>query len=375
MEKKAGNPNLNLKKPINKTVIRNLREQSGKPIILEIDDCLHRLCLDEDLFLGKRLVARLRAEQDWFESLVQHPPSVGTFYENALRTLISELLQVQLKAGTGFIFDVDGRNHSRQLDILIYDHSKDAPLYQKGEFAVISPTISVSQSEVKKSLKIADIRSIINSTFTSYFGDHPKDPSGCHRIAVFAYKSPVKTNRIFETIVEEITKLIGEFQTETVSGDKVKLPVHSTVLPYFYFFDRNVYFETRLSINGANCFEITVYEFASSDDNSLNEYLNQMTRSFRRDAEWERDFRTLPIRNVTREKTISPSLFLVKNIPVLEILDRFPDDAQPIKSFRVEGQRPYEAVINAGTKLSAIGNFEDFKKVVTAWNCWDGQGT
>lgn len=375
MEEEGGGPGLNLKKPVTETVIGKMRKPSGSGILLEIDDCLHLCHLDQDLFLGRRLTDRLKAERGWFEKLIHHAPSVGTFYEDALRTLISELLPVQLRAGTGFISDVDSRSHSRQLDILIYDYSKAAPLYQKGEFAVISPSISVSQSEVKKSLKIADIRSIIDSTFNSYFGNHPKDPSGCHRIAVFAYESRVKTDRIFEVIVEQITKLVEEFRTETVSGDEVKLAIYNTVLPYFYFLDRDVYFETKLATNDGHSFEITVSEFASSGDGSLNEYLYQMTQSFRDGTDWERDFRTLPLRNLTREETISPSLFLAKKIPVLEILDHFPDDAQPIKCFRVGGQRPYEAVIGAGTKLSAIGSFEEFKKVVMTWNCWDGQGT
>lgn len=107
----------------------NNHTPTGEPLILSVGGVLHCFNYDSDLFLGDRLSQRLRSEQGWFEKLVAHAPSVGTFYEDALRAIVADILPSGLKLGTGFIFDSTTRRYSKQIDILIYDDSTLAPFY------------------------------------------------------------------------------------------------------------------------------------------------------------------------------------------------------------------------------------------------------
>lgn len=52
---------------------------------------------EHELFLGERLSRRVRAEQNWFEKLVRHAPTVGTFYESLLRDILREVLPAKLR--------------------------------------------------------------------------------------------------------------------------------------------------------------------------------------------------------------------------------------------------------------------------------------
>lgn len=356
---------LDLRAKINKAVLDNQGRPSGNAILSEVNGCLHLYHHDEDLFIGERFSRRLHAEQGWFEKLVAHAPTVGTFYEDALRELVREVLPGQLKIGTGFIFDTDRRCHSRQLDILVYNDSQEAPLYRRGQFVVIPPKLAVAQSEVKKTLTLADVRTIIRTSANSYFGDHPADPPGCHRLNIFSYSSRSKTDRIFDVVVETLAKHILSFRSETISGKDVRLGVYSFVLPQFFFFDRDSCIETRLRAQEDGLFfDCIVSEVKASLNDGLNEYLYQMTASHRPRRRFdERDFRTYPLQNIEREITVAPSVYLVKKVPMLDLIERFPTDAQKIRSFRVNGRRPHNVWMPAGRDLSTVESFDDLTKI------------
>ena len=99
-------------------------------------------------------------------------------------------------------------------------------------------------------------------------------------------------------------------------------------------------------------------------DTGLGEYLYEMTRSHgvSRDLD-ERDFRTIPLRNVESETVISSSVHLVQKISMLKLLDYFRGEEQAIRDFRVNGQRPHTVLIPVGADISKIRSFEELKAI------------
>ena len=343
-------------------VADNDRTPTGDVVFGHIGGVLHRYHYDSDLFLGDRLSQRLKSEQGWFEKLVTHAPSVGTFYEDALRSIVGNILPSTVKVGTGFIFDSSTRRHSKQIDILVYDDSRTAPLYSSGQFVVVSPEMVVAASEVKKSLELRDIRNIITSTVNSYFVNHPMDPPGCHRIYVFSYSSRVHTEKVMDTVVKELSNHIDAFSTKTKTGKQIQFAMNSIVLPHFYFFDRpdNVSAWIRRGATG-QC-EVTVSKHSGGANDGLGYYLDAMV--IEREGNGGIDRRTwfsVPIENY-EDKIVSARVPLVQRVSMLQLCERFPAERKEIARFRVNGKQPYMVLLTPCKNIAEIGTFAELQR-------------
>ena len=219
MEKKQSQLDLTGAVPLQ--VQENQRHGSG--YIAEIEGLWEEFYPHEDLFLGARLSRRLRADQNWFEKLVRHAPTVGTFYEALLRDILHEIKPARLQVGTGFVFDMERRKASRQLDVIIYDCTDKAALFRNREFVVVSSDVFVSAAEIKKTLTLKDLRQHIQNTVNFRFGTHRSSPHGVQFINVFAYSSRCKTRAMAECIKDELSRHINNFHAQTVSGAAVML--------------------------------------------------------------------------------------------------------------------------------------------------------
>jgi hypothetical protein len=115
--------------PVPDQVVDSQHPAIGQALLYELDGFLHHINLADSLFLASRASRRVRAECQWFEKVISHGPSVGTFYESLLTTTISELLPSRYKVGSGFVYDTQRQSHSKQMDILVYDDSTVAHRY------------------------------------------------------------------------------------------------------------------------------------------------------------------------------------------------------------------------------------------------------
>ena len=362
-------PPSNLKAPLTNSVIQNRREPTGKKYLMELDGIRHLYHHDEDLLLAKRMRDRLASETGWFENVITHAPTVGSFYEDNIRTMLAELVPNSMKVGTGFIFDPETKRHSKQLDILVSDQSKLAPIYEKGDFSIVTPAMSVFQSEIKKSLTLKDIREIISSTFLSYFGRHSQENGGCHRIAIFAFNCRAKDKKIFDTICTQIEKLTTQFATNTVEGHQAKIALHSIVLPEFYFFDRSTYFLTRLKNSKTSShiqIEVEKLTSHSSDADSFCEYLSSLGLAIGNSKELQRNNLTLPIHNTGEKRKIAEVLML-KQYSMIELAEHFQRDVEEIRKFTFNAQRPYAVMTPIDIKLSNYTSFLAFKEAKLHW--------
>ncbi|PJC99815.1 hypothetical protein GQ37_005790 [Janthinobacterium sp. BJB1] len=86
-------------------------------------------------------------------SLVQHGPTVGSYRENLLQTLLRKHLPERYHVATGFIYHCN-----RQLDIVIYDRIDYAPVFREGDLVVVHPESVRAVIEVKTSLNTAALK-------------------------------------------------------------------------------------------------------------------------------------------------------------------------------------------------------------------------
>ena len=341
---------------------------TGKEWLLEVDGCLHVYHHEDDLFLGDRLVRRLRAEQGWFEKLTSHAPTVGTFYEDALRDVLNEVLPANFKSGTGFVFKPQTKTHSKQIDILIYDDSRAAPLYRRGNFVIVIPASGAAYSEVKKTLRPSDLRELIHVFSQSRLGTHIGDVPGCHRIVIFTYGSKSTTDRLFEHAIETLKAHTRDFCGMTNAGLEANFPMYNIVLPQIYFLDRGQCIETRLIAEPDGWFKLVAAKNNTGSDNGVNAYIDQMLAGCKTAGAFdERNYRTLPLRNLGEEIIIASGLRVMQKRSLIELKNCFPAEEKRIREFRVEGKRPHTALIPSSRDLSVVASFAALLEGIVFW--------
>jgi hypothetical protein len=94
------------------------------------------------------------------QQIISHSGTRGGLAESLLRELIREFLPQRWAVGTGFIMgnSTDERGNalgirSNQIDILIYDQHRHAPVFKDGELLVLTPGSVAVAIEVKSSLE------------------------------------------------------------------------------------------------------------------------------------------------------------------------------------------------------------------------------
>lgn len=89
----------------------------------------------------------LMAKSRRIDYLIQHTGTVGSYREELLRGTIRQLLPTRFQASTGFI-----ENSPRQLDIIVWDAARYAPLFREQEVVVVPREAVRGVIEVKTTL-------------------------------------------------------------------------------------------------------------------------------------------------------------------------------------------------------------------------------
>jgi|BEDMetMinimDraft_2_1075160.scaffolds.fasta_scaffold05642_2 hypothetical protein len=353
--------------------VQNQIGHSGERYLVKVDGILEEFYYDEDHFIGRRLSQKLMAEWGWFEKIVRHSPSVGTFYEDALKGILREVVPKSYNIGTGFVFDPIKKTHSKQIDVLIYKNSERAPYYQSGEFAVVAPTEVAIVSEVKKTLTLKDIRNLVKNFAFFPIGPRSFTPIGCQYYSVFCYQSKLKTERIIDEVYATLRRLTDEFRSETVDGHKVEFGIYTLNLPQFYFLDRGDYLTTRF-VRSKDCrFDIEISKDTSALTDSLNEYLSRVIDKVGGDFGInDRDFLSSSIRNCHPPRKIIKDLFLVNKVTLREIIKKFPESKNELLSLRSQSGSPYAVILPSTISLQEISSLKELLSIERAqWLCFD----
>lgn len=319
----------------------------GSGYIAEIDGLREEFYQHEDLFLGARLSRRLQADRNWFEKLVRHAPTVGTFYEALLRDALHEIIPAKLQVSTGFVFDIERCKASRQLDVIVYDNTDKAALFRNREFVVVSSDIFVSAAEIKKTLTLKDLRQHIQNTVNFRFGTHRSSPNGVQFINVFAYSSRCKTRAIAECIKDELLRHISNFHAQTVSGAAAMLVALYITLPRIYFFDRGDFIETtiRRTTEGPEySIDVSVLRSAADEQDGLNEFLSAMMLEDS-GSDLRPNLRSMPIRHEEYSLRVPKPLLLAMKLSLRELVERFPKERKALQDLTIGGQKPSAAFV------------------------------
>lgn len=337
----------------------------GSGYIAEIDGLREEFYPHEDLFLGARLSRRLQADQNWFEKLVRHAPTVGTFYEALLRDILHEIKPARLQVSTGFVFDMERSKASRQLDVIVYDCNDRAALFRNREFIVISSDIFVSAAEIKKTLTLKDLRQHIQNTVNFRFGTHRSSPRGVQFINVFAYSSRCKTRAIAECVKDELARHISNFHAQTVSGATAMLVALYITLPRIYFFDRGEFIETtiRRTTEGPEySIDVSVLRSAADEQDGLNEFLSAMMPE-ESGSDLRPNLRSMPLRHEEYSFRIQKPLLLATKLSLRELAERIPKDHKTLQELTIGGQKPYAAFVPTYVDWDTIDDLQTLQRL------------
>lgn len=348
-----------LKAPVSHYILRGSRTPNGTRVIGESDGFLEEYVHNPGLFIGERQSRRLKAETGWFEKLVKHAPSVGTFYEDALRTLVAEHLNSDRTIGTGFVFDPLTRSASKQIDLLIFNRSKSSPYYASSNFFIVHPETVVSLSEVKKSLSSNLIRTLIRDTLNHYTGSHQSLPKNANHLHVFSYQCNLSPKTIMKTIASALQAAMRQMSSETQGGHEVRFYQFGITLPCFYFLDMNSFFVTSLDPHKEDdaSFALLITEYASHTGDSLPEYLDSMS-SNKFSGLNDDSLMSPALRHQVSTVALEDPVFLYQRVSMRELAERFPLDIDQIKSSRCVGsRRPFAAIVPSRYKLEDLSSF------------------
>jgi hypothetical protein len=220
-------------------VLEQQSNPTGTARVLLSDELTYTHYDDDDFVLGERARRRLEAEIGWFEQLINHRPTIGTFYEDVLRPIVAELLPTGMHAGTGFVLDPMTRRASKQIDILIRDERRAAPYFRRGEFAIVAPEDTVAIIEVKKTLASSDVTELIESTIGTNLGTWRLGPRGFQRVHVFCYRSAISGKALKKSATRAIANYLEKFVRKQGEANKRMYALTRLALPTFYLFDRN----------------------------------------------------------------------------------------------------------------------------------------
>src|SRR5262245_19928771 len=117
--------------------------------------------MDASFYLG--LANELSAKLRRVSSFVSHGPSIGTFHEEALKSVLRLMLPDRFSLRSGFVFHQDN-GASQQGDILIVDESHPAAyFFREGNFGVVDQEALACVFEVKTRLTSAVFKQAVEA--------------------------------------------------------------------------------------------------------------------------------------------------------------------------------------------------------------------
>jgi hypothetical protein len=333
-------------------------------VIVGYDDGLHsRSPLDDQYFLAERFARLVQADMEWFEKIISHQPTVGAFYEILLRNTLKELAPIGCEIGTGFVLDPHRRVHSKQLDIIAYDHTKSSPVFRNGELVVVRPSSTMSITEVKKTLRLRDIEQTIDATFFSNLGSRRsahRSLEGVQNLNIFGFSSKLEPRKLARTLRDYLEKKIH--YTRVIAGPekrKGSIVIENVVLPNIFIRTNRLYILSGLvPTKDIGHFKVGVTVFESFEENGcMGAFLLNALPMFQRE---QRAFIGSQLLIVKETIETEASLCLCTTTPMEDIDQTFKNDGVAIRDFRVKGKQPFAVLIPKGLRWKELKGFEEF---------------
>ncbi len=208
--------------------------------------------------------------------LIKHSPSIGSYHEEVVKTVIQNFLSDRWTVKTGFVYKSDNEV-SAQLDLMIIDESSPAAyIFKSGEFAVVTPECVVAVIEIKTKFNAENFAGAIkNIESVKVLAEYPSQIRGL----VFSYDSPVPSPERLGKWFEHPTlkSLKPETAPEVIYISKRNVLLHQSTDEKFerggkYYRSLGMPEKTRSGEKGANLLKIFLAMLVSAcEDRSKRE--------------------------------------------------------------------------------------------------------
>jgi hypothetical protein len=348
------------KHPKEKQDFVDLQQPAGKCMIVEDSTgLLHKMYWNDENFLADRFHRKIKSESSWFENVIKHAPTVGTFYENLVRNTLREFAPTSNKVGTGFVYDSTRDKHGKQIDILVYDDSDRSVIYRCDEFVVIHPGSVISVNEVKKTLSSTNLKEVIRTTFFNNFGWDNGEYPGVNTINIFAFSLSCKKETIITSLKEALEDCISSLLVEA-EGTVGNFPITYCTLPDIYFLDENFYLQTQL-LAKENGFELEIHSVTGTG--SVGAFLSNVTRENPvKINTYEKSYLYRNIRPLSERYPVNGHILLIDIIPYPKLIDAYPENREKLISLSIEGKKPVSLYVPKGVRFSSYANAQEFFK-------------
>ncbi|WP_305819124.1 DUF6602 domain-containing protein [Photobacterium leiognathi] len=351
----------------NKEKLKELQTLNGKCAIVQNKDGVYqKVYLDNDNFLADRFHRKIKSEMEWFEKIIRHSPTVGSFYENLLRTTLKEFAPVNNCIGTGFVFDSTRKKHGKQIDVLVYDDSDRSVIYRCDEFVVIHPSSVISTIEVKKTLNSTILKEVVKNSFYNNLGQEPLNFNKVQSLKIFSYKLQCQKQTICKALVSALEDCIESLR---VSCDGVNglLPITYCSLPSLYFLDEPFYITTNLVKNEDGSFSIAINIHDTEGSGSIGALLESAIQENKQKVlEHEKSFLQNVLRRAPETIKIKGNICLVDNVSYRDFINAFPEHKKALSILEFNGFKPISLMLPKGTDLSMYANPNSFFASVKA---------
>jgi len=310
---------------------------------------------NQNYLLADRFYRKIKAETDWFEKVITHRPTIGSFYEILLRNTLIEFAPTHNKIGTGFIYDPERDIHSKQIDILIYDDTDRCVLYRNKEFVVVYPGSVISAIEVKKSISSSHLKQVVKSTFFNSMGSFSNEITGVQRLHIFVYN----LNSKIESLCNALTKYLEECVKE-LKEENIKIPVSTIVLPFIYFLDEHYTIETSIKQVSGISYKITVELHETPVPSSLGYFLsNVLKENPSKISKFETSLLSTKVRPMPKEFSVSEHILLFKKISYTHLLNYYQSEAEELQRLEINNYKPLSLFIPITENPANFKSYKD----------------
>ena len=349
------------KRPKEEQEIVDLQQPSGTCIIVEDKNTglLQKLYWNEENFLADRFHRKIKSETQWFENVIKHAPTVGSFYENLIRNTLREFAPTNNKIGTGFVYDSSRVKHGKQIDVLVYDDSDRSVVYRCDEFVVINPGSTISAIEVKKTLNATNLKEVVRTTFYNNLGWNGRKYKEINTINIFAFSLSCKKETIINALKDILEDCILSLTVES-DGEKGKIPITYCSLPDIYFLDEDFYIQTKI-IEKEDSFGLEIDTIPSPGTGSVGAFLSNVIQENREKmANNEKSYLYRNIRPCPERCEVKGSIFLINIIPFSEIVEAFPDSRKELLSLSLDEMKPLSVFLPKGIDIDSYDSAREF---------------
>lgn len=343
--------------------IIDLQSPAGQCMVLQdsTSGMLHKMYWNEEDFLAKRFKRKIKSETDWFESVITHAPTIGSFYENLIRATIKEYAPTNNKIGTGFVFDSSRNKHGKQIDVLVYDDSDRSVVYRSDEFIVVNPGSVISAIEVKKTLSSTTLKEVVRTSFYSNLGTHNPRYKNIQKFRIFAFSLSCKKEAITKALVEVLQECIGSLEVGGPSGESGIIPITYCSLPALYFLDEDFYITTELERVSDKHFKLQVRVEKAPGDQSIGRLLDSVVKENpEKIGPHEKSYLARPIKPPPDVIDVKGEFYLIDMISLHELIRAFPDSRKTIEAMELKGAKPISLHIPKGVFVNEYETMNEF---------------